>query len=60
MKRYWLAFCLLLLCIAFGAQAQAAFDPASVAAIDLDTIPVLPTVTETTRQIYTRGQAGWP
>ncbi len=57
MKRYWLAFCLLLLCIAFGAQAQAAFDPASVVAIDLDTIPVLPTVTETTRQIYTRGQA---
>lgn len=47
----------LLLLIVVGARAQSAFDPASVAGIDLEAIPVLPTVTDTARELYTRGQA---
>jgi hypothetical protein len=59
--RYRLIFSLVLMCIAFAAQpkaqAQGTFDPATVADIKLDDLPVLPTVTETARQIYARGQA---
>jgi hypothetical protein len=57
MIKYRLILCLLLIGMAFGTQAQASFDPASVTDIDLDAVPVLPDVTQAAREIYTRGQA---
>lgn len=46
--------CLLLLLPA-AIYAQSGFDPASVADINLDEIPILPEITETAREIYLLG-----
>ncbi len=54
--RFRLFLSLFVACIAFGVSAQAAFDPAAAAAIQLDDIPVLPQITDTARQIFARGQ----
>ncbi|MCC6805337.1 MAG: SGNH/GDSL hydrolase family protein [Anaerolineae bacterium] len=55
--RYRILFsvlCLLLL-LPTAIHAQDDFDPAAVAEISLDDIPVLPEITETARAIYERG-----